>query len=106
MLYVSSLPNNTETKYNINITNVDHFFINKSMSVAMWPNNGGWNTFDNLSTSSPKATNIGTLYNGSWIILGTDHDNKKISIGTGVDRSGLSAYICILYTLTTDTTNS
>lgn len=105
MLYISSLPNNTETAYDINITNVENYFVDKSKSIIMWQS-GGWNTFDNLSTAAPKATSIGTLYNGSWIILSTDYDNKKVKIGTGTDRRSLSAYVCILYTLTTDTANS
>lgn len=88
-IFVSSLPNNEDAKeYSHNITNMNIGWFDPTGCFAIWPT-GVVNTFSYMN------------YTGANLFL---HDVTKNSfkIKTTQDRSGLSAYVTILYTKTTD----
>lgn len=88
-IFVSSLPNNEDAKeYSHNITNMDMGWFDPTGCFAIWPT-GVVNLFSYIN------------YTGANLFL---HDVTKNSfkIKTTQDRSGLSAYVTILYTKTTD----
>lgn len=88
-IFVPSLPNNADPKeYSHNITNMNIGWFDPTGCFAIWPN-GVVNPFPYMN------------YTGASLFL---HDVTKNSfkIKTTQDRSGLSAYVTILYTKTTD----
>ena len=88
-IFVSSLPNNEDSvEYSHNIKNMNMGWFDPTGCFVIWPN-GVINPFPYMN------------YTGASLFL---HDVTKDSfkIKTTQDRSGLSAYVTILYTKTTD----
>ena len=95
IVYVPSLPNAANVDYNHNISNVDTIWIDTSMSFIKW-SNGATSPFNYMGTSGGNP-------NLTAAIEVRLANNTKFSIETyTVDRTGLSAYVSLNYTKTTD----
>ena len=95
VIYVSSLPNATSVDYPHNITNVDTIWIDLSTSFIQW-SNGNTSPFNYLGSNSANTS----LANAIEVRLA---NATKFSIETyNTNRSGLSAYVTLLYTKSTD----
>lgn len=90
VIYIESLPNATAGQYNHGIKNIDTIWINTGKSFIVW--NTGYNG------PLPHVHVNGT---GVQISFTVDQNVIRIHSGT-MDRTGLSAYVTVEYTKTTD----
>jgi hypothetical protein len=85
-VYVEGLPNSSIVNYEHNIENVDLIYTINSFAV-----------YEDGSTGAlPMVNTIANYMVGLWI------NKTSIEMATSADRSGLSAYITVQYTKTTD----
>ena len=85
--YVSSFPNNTESKIDVSTSNID--FVVKLYGFAKTDIAG------NKINGSPIN---GSRYNASYGTFDVFLDNDEISIVTGMDRTNYYGYIILEYT--------
>ena len=90
VMYISSLPNNTTTLYDIfsaqELTTIDICFIDDSGSYMI---------------QNDEIDTMNWIYSTTGFIM-TCIKNKRIRIKTTDDKTGASAYVSINYTKTTD----
>lgn len=89
-IFVESLPNSTKTVYEHKINNVDQIWFDTSKCYLVW-SSGGVGVL-------PHVAPDGEQYSIELYMP----NNNCFRIGTGVDRSGVSAYITLNYTKTID----
>lgn len=91
VIYVSSLPNATSTTYNHEITGASLVWVDMQHTFIKW-SSGDTAPFNYLSVSA--GTTIS--YNPMIELRGVN--TTSFTIATGYNRSGLGAYITLLYT--------
>jgi len=96
-IYISSLSNTSGQKsYNHGIINADEFWFNPSKSFAKW--NHLQAKYSNMLSYPTRNDNQAEIF-----LLALTKDSFTIDVG--MNRSGLSAYVTINYTKTTDSSN-
>lgn len=91
-VFLNSLPNNTTTSYEHNISNVKLIWFDKTACFAIWNYEQ-----DNQFVNELPYFN----YSGNHIYL-ANVNKTSFEIVTVNDRTGLKGYVTLLYTKTTD----
>lgn len=91
-VFLNSLPNNTSTTYQHNISNVKSIWFDKTACFAIWNYEQ-----DNQFTNDLPYFN----YSGNHIYL-ANANKTGFEIVTINDRTSLKGYVTLLYTKTTD----
>ena len=94
-IIVNSLPNNTTTDYNHNITGADLVWFDQAHTFIQWQ--------DGTTSVTPYLSLVsGASVSYNPMIEIRSVNTTKFQIATGFNRSTLKAYITLLYTKTTD----